>query len=572
MWIAKRALGLFTLSSCAALGLAFAGGSLASGFGAFEDEPAHVTTALMLRDWCASLDLAHPLRFAEDYYAHYPKVAIGQWPPVFHVALAGWLLALGVSSLAIALFGWTLLALTATCVGLIVARELDARGGGDLELGVDDDLGRGLWDRSARLALPAAASLVVVAAPLMQTLAGAAMTELPMALVGTLAVLAFGRWIEAPSARRALAFGGAAVLAILTKGSGLALALVPPLALCLARRPRLALHRGLWLAPLVVVAVCAPWYSVSLPITRATWSEGTAPSLDYVRRAFTYYPPEVVRLGGAAVLVLAILGLLRRLTRAEVSPRTAALAAWLVALGTLHAAIPSSLEARHLVVGLPALIVFAALGAHACVRAAIARGAVGLAGTRRASWVAASLLLLPFAAERFEVARKDWQGYDAAARAVRDDPSLYGDTILVASGATGEGLAVVAFALDDTPRRSRQVLRASKVLASETWIGADYHARFDSPELVGAWLASVPVAAVLLDGATPARHARLHLDQLRAALEADRGWRLTQRFDVVQDGRRLPGALELWISPEHAQGAPRLLGLDEVLGRDLPKF
>jgi hypothetical protein len=33
-----------------------------------------------------------PLAFARNYYAHYPKLAIGHWPPVFYVAQALWII------------------------------------------------------------------------------------------------------------------------------------------------------------------------------------------------------------------------------------------------------------------------------------------------------------------------------------------------------------------------------------------------------------------------------------------------------------------------------------------------
>src|SRR5205085_1013141 len=35
---------------------------------------------------------ASPMRFAENYYLHYPKVAFGHWPPFFYLVDAGWML------------------------------------------------------------------------------------------------------------------------------------------------------------------------------------------------------------------------------------------------------------------------------------------------------------------------------------------------------------------------------------------------------------------------------------------------------------------------------------------------
>src|SRR5664280_2187093 len=52
---------------------------------AHADEAAHYVTGLMLRDYAASFFPTSPVRFAEQYYLHYPKVAIGHWPPVFYI-------------------------------------------------------------------------------------------------------------------------------------------------------------------------------------------------------------------------------------------------------------------------------------------------------------------------------------------------------------------------------------------------------------------------------------------------------------------------------------------------------
>ena len=34
------------------------------------------------------------MAFAEGYYLHYPKVALGHWPPVFYMVQAIWMLLL----------------------------------------------------------------------------------------------------------------------------------------------------------------------------------------------------------------------------------------------------------------------------------------------------------------------------------------------------------------------------------------------------------------------------------------------------------------------------------------------
>jgi hypothetical protein len=46
----------------------------------------------MIRDHLAQDFLGSPLPFAKEYYLHYPKVALGAWPPGFHFTEAIWML------------------------------------------------------------------------------------------------------------------------------------------------------------------------------------------------------------------------------------------------------------------------------------------------------------------------------------------------------------------------------------------------------------------------------------------------------------------------------------------------
>jgi hypothetical protein len=72
-------------------------GAFQSDFSAYPDEPAHYVTGLMVRDYLAGLFPAAPMRYAENYYIHYPQVAFGHWPPVFYIVQAMWTLCFGVS-------------------------------------------------------------------------------------------------------------------------------------------------------------------------------------------------------------------------------------------------------------------------------------------------------------------------------------------------------------------------------------------------------------------------------------------------------------------------------------------
>ena len=68
-------------------------GAYRGDFDANEDEAAHVVSSLMVHDYLVSGKMAHPWRFATDYYVHYPKVAILHWPPLFYSSEAMWMFA-----------------------------------------------------------------------------------------------------------------------------------------------------------------------------------------------------------------------------------------------------------------------------------------------------------------------------------------------------------------------------------------------------------------------------------------------------------------------------------------------
>jgi len=41
---------------------------------------------------------SNPITFAESYYVHYPKLALGHWPPMFYIIQAAWYATFGVTT------------------------------------------------------------------------------------------------------------------------------------------------------------------------------------------------------------------------------------------------------------------------------------------------------------------------------------------------------------------------------------------------------------------------------------------------------------------------------------------
>ena len=488
-------------------------GAFSSGLGSYNDEAAHAISGIMIHDYLVQRDPLDPLAYAKDYYLHYPKVAVGQWPPVFHLLLGLWTLLFGVSRISLILFPSAVSALVATLLREVLRREVSG------------------W-------LAATAGLLFLLVPVVQCLGSVVMTEVLLALFCLLAVLCFGRLIDRNRWGDGFLFGGCAVLAILTKGNGLALALVPPFAILLTRRWGLLRSRPMWISAAVVVLVCSPWYYLTLEISRGTWGGGHLPSWWYASTAARSYARELLAAGGWITAGLCLIGLITRLADREVSGTWRAAAAWILAWTVMHLVAPTSIEARHLISLIPIWFLFAAAGAHWLVRS-LPWSAPRVAGVIALVWSAM------FGLEAFELPQKRLTGFDRAVAWLLAQEECGDSVILVDSDQTGEGLAITEVALGEE-RVGHYVLRGTKLLSSSDWLGRYYKSRHDTAEEMAAYLREVPVRIVLFDRSGEPNWLMKHHRLLEEVLREDPNWTLVRSFDVARENGILPGGLEVW--------------------------
>src|SRR4051794_38690546 len=161
--------------------LQWASGAHSAAFGAESDEAAHYVTAVMVRDYIARGILDNPFVFATDFYLHYPRVAIGMWPPIFHVVAGVWMLAFGTDRISVMF----LMALITTIWAFVFYL-----------------LGRRFLSRSGA----AISALLLVLLPLTQKSTSAVMIDILMALVILLAVGAYARYLESERTADAVVF------------------------------------------------------------------------------------------------------------------------------------------------------------------------------------------------------------------------------------------------------------------------------------------------------------------------------------------------------------------------------
>lgn len=496
------------LASLAILGLVFAlqwlSGAWSSDLGADSDEPAHYVTGLMLRQYLLSgFSPPSPLAFARDYYAHYPKVALGHFPPAYYIAEGAWMLVFGPNRVSVLLFMGCLGAL----FSLLTFHLLRSR------FGFIESL---------------TGALLCAALPVVQQSSGMVMSDLLLAVFCLGAALAFSRYLVSGRPRHSFAFGVLASLAIMTKGSGMLLVFFVPLALIFSAKFSLLRRPSLWLAPLPVLVICLPWLALTYHITE----EGMArePMLPYLVRAGAYFAGASIHtfgytllfpaLGGVCALVCSALA-----DRKGIEPFWASMLALPPSLITLYSLVPGGLDPRYLIPAAPPLLALWLLGLRV-IHEGIAPKMPAL--SPRLSSAALPLVLVPFFLwETFRVPEKRITGYRAAAEFVArhvEAETAAGDSIevLISSDARGEGAFIAELAMLEPAPRIR-IHRSSKILSSSDWVGREYATDFSSLRQMREFLESSGIDWIITDDSIPPRDRRPHHTLLEESLRKNRG-------------------------------------------------
>lgn len=460
----------------AVLALQLAGGAYANEFGGHPDEAGHYVTGLMMRDYALSRDWSSPMHFAQNYYVHYPKVALGHWPPVFYLAQATWTIPFGPSRASVMLLMGTLTTALAGTLYHVVAR------------------------RHGRLS-GLVAALVLVGLPVTQDLTGVLMADVPVALLSFWAALAFARYLDGGRWRDSTAFGVLAGLTILTKGNGIFMALVPPLALVLSGRWRLLARPSFYWPAALVCALCGPWFAFASTPKMLDGISQKEVGFAYMLKGLWYYG-QLHNTFGYGVACLAIVGLTEHRRRFggdhAVLGLTAVMAAMVLGVVLVSCAVPVGFEARYFLPTVAPLLVLAADGVKVLAR--------HLLPSRRAWLDFAAFAAI--ACEMFTVSGSTYRGFSGVARDILTRPDLAGAVALVSSDAEGEGMFIAEVAGSER-RPGHVVLRATKALARVSWAGLDYEPIYRTAAEVVEYLERVPVHLVVVDTSISPQAARL---------------------------------------------------------------
>jgi hypothetical protein len=508
---------------CCAIGfvvtLQVLGGAYASGFGGYPDEPAHLVTALMVRDFLAGQDFLHPWQFAQEYYLHYPKVAIGHWPPVFYGALGTWFLIVGASRGAAITFIAIVAATTASVI-YFAGKRLIGRWAGVL------------------------AAVLLIASPVVQESSARVMTEHLVTLGMLVSTLCFARFARTARIGDGLGFGIVAAVAILTHGNAWALGLVPGVTIALTNGWHLLRRLGFWLAAVPVLVACVPWYVFTLRMQEGSWVGNVA---SFWVQAVPGFGWSIYLGVGLPVLIFTLIGVwgtvIRVKPRTEVAPEWAALASLAIATFILHCVVPVGMDDRYMVALVPSIVLFSAAGiddiAHRLgTRLPIGVLRVGLALTLVAAFGVGSFAL--------PLQLRNGGYYKALVRDVAAQVSKVPQIWVISSGSTGEGCLVAAVALQEA-RPGSYILSGRKILASGDWLWRNTQDRFDTPEKLTALLDEIPVTIIVIDDQVSPDQHRPYQDRLRklVADEADR-WKPIGSYPQMQEGVVVTNSLHVY--------------------------
>ena len=501
------------------------------------DEPAHFVTSLLIRDYVAAGLPGSPIAYAENYYIHYPKVAFGIWPPVFHAAAAAWMLVMPASVASV-----RVLIAIITALGALLVFWL-----------VKDDAGT-----PAAVAI-ACAFLVL---PLTQLAAQQVMVDGLVTALGFAAALTWRRYGHTLATRDAVAFGLIAGAAMLTKGNGVALLGLPVVWAVVTGRwdvlTRRATGYGLGLALLIG----GPWtvYSAGL-LSRTVVREGGSGTL--FSRAETYggYLVDAV---GPIALALAVAGaavvLTRRLRNGPVTTAAATPTALLLSVLAFHVVLPQPPNARYLLPALPICLWLAVCGARS----------LGARFPPRLRMPVTALLVLLFAADVARLAAgfesRAHHGIGAMADWVLSRPP---GVVLVSDGDSGvntSGMFIVEMAVREA-RPGHIVLRGNKTLSLSTWDGQERRILHDTVDEVSAFLAGIPVRYVVLDDGPSAGAVEPANEILRVAMRENAAWRLAGTFPDAANPRHRRLVYESTAAP--AEPGTISIDLGRTLGRSL---
>jgi hypothetical protein len=462
---------VFCVSFALTIGLQWRGKAYQAEWSADPDEPAHYITGLMVHDYIRSGFRGSPMAFAQAYYDHYPKVAIGHWPPMFYVLQSIWMLLFTPSRTSLLLLMAVFSALLLTVTYALVRSYFPA------------------WMAWASLGL-------VATSYDFESSSRATMAEIPTALFTLAALWALARYFDHPGFRTAAWFSFAALATVLTKGTGIAVAPLPLLDVAVTRRWKILRTGSFWLPTILAGVPALIWFAVAPDALHQSVGLFGRLGIRWYRIPDTF-GHWLLSLGVAGA-TLAALGFVRRARAAFAGTERDVF--WITALLFLPVIVIFRIllgawEAKHLITTLPLLMLFLCDGLT-WMRSVLPH--------YRRAITAAMLAALGWTANHSAIAMppKAHLGIDRVASELTASPEYRNTRFLIVSDAGGEGVFISEVA-EREQRPGHTIERGSKLLADISFLGDRYQPRFNSPAEMMRFFDQGPDRILILDGVPP---------------------------------------------------------------------
>lgn len=498
-WIAATCFAVIALTT------QIASGAYRAELGGYTDEAAHAVTGLAVEQYMLHCFSVNPVPFFKNYYVHYPRVGLGHWPPLLYVAEATAMLVGSPSKYS--LLG--LQALLATVLAWLIFRELKPLVG---------TLAAGIGTTAFLLN------------PQVQLHTSMAMAEILLTLTMFLACLAFARFAEHRRRSDAIWFGLWTSAAVLTKGSGWAVLMIPAAVVLATGDWRLPLERALRPAALIVAVLCLPWQILTLKLSSEGW--GGKPGLEFMLWAMPQFSQLLLTVPGILITIAALIGVIATLIGGWSAGRTrsywAALTGLAAADWLFHSLVPVGVEERKLIMAIPPMFVLAGAGTGQLSRWIFPHGR-RMAAAAIFSCIAVFSIVLSL-----PIKSRPRLGLIPAAREL-DRMMPPRSAALIVADPLDEGVIISEVALRH-PFPTGYLLRGTKLLASMDWNSRNYHGYVHSEEECATLLASVPVSFLVLDR-RPTQRLEF-FDYVEAMLKKDSAeWTLVGEFQAPGHSR-----------------------------------
>jgi hypothetical protein len=346
-------------------------------------------------------------------------------------------------------------------------------------------------------------------------------------------MLALGNYLERPTWKDALIFGFCGSMAILTKGTGLALVLAAALTVVVwavrTRSLKFLWNPRLVTAVLVIAVLGGAWTLKfgGAGKEKGGWEENTI-TLAWTLKALGYYAGKIGAGIGPLFGVLALAGLWQLFRKPpERIGRWIAALSLIPAIYAFQCIIPAGREERHLIpLFAPAfmLVTFGASMLATRLQGLIAVRSKNGTESRDRSPVAipvAMLVFLLLGAMVTLVIRplklKNCGGFGNAAQEVVEAGEGH---VLIGSESRGEGMFIAEVARRDK-RPTVTVERSSKVLADQKWSGKGVQLKFKEDDALHSHLLGGKYRFIVVDGGIPELARREYHDQLARVVDAD---------------------------------------------------